>query len=90
MNSLRLVRARLRGFLRKEQLEQEIEEELRFHVAMRTEENIARGMAPAAAAEQARRQLGTSTVLKTRGEMSPGAARSRRSRRTFATARACC
>ena len=43
---LRRARARLRGLLRKKSVEREMEEELRFHLRMRAEENVRRGMAP--------------------------------------------
>ena len=64
MNWLRLIRARVVGFFQKEELEHEIDEELQFHVAMRTEENIRRGMSPAEAARQARRQFGNVDHIK--------------------------
>ncbi|CAA9257935.1 MAG: Acidobacterial duplicated orphan permease (function unknown) [uncultured Chthoniobacterales bacterium] len=64
MNWLRLIRARVVGFFRKEELEGEIDEELRFHVAMRAQENIARGMSPAEAAREARRQFGNVNHIK--------------------------
>ena len=64
MNWLRVIRARVVGLFRKEELEQEIDEELRFHVAMRTEENIARGMSPPDAARAAQRQLGNVDLIK--------------------------
>jgi len=47
MNWLRLVRTRLFGLLHKRQVEAEMEEELRFHLAMRAEENVTRGMSQA-------------------------------------------
>jgi hypothetical protein len=40
------MRARLRGLLRKRSVEREMEEELRFHIRMRAEENLRRGMTP--------------------------------------------
>src|ERR1700730_17692838 len=64
MNWFRVVRARLFGLLHKTQLEEEMEEELRFHLAMRTQENIARGMSAAEAAVQAHRQFGNITLLR--------------------------
>ena len=64
MNWLRIVRARVVGFFRKEELEGEIDEELRFHVAMRTQENIARGMSPVEAAQAAERQFGNVDHIK--------------------------
>jgi predicted permease len=64
MNWLRVVRARVIGFFRKEELEEEIDEELRFHVAMRTQENIARGMSPSEAAREAQRRFGNVDHIK--------------------------
>ena len=64
MKLLRLIHARWRGLSRKAELEQELDEELRFHIAMRTEEKIARGMAPAAAAAEAQRELGNINLIK--------------------------
>jgi len=52
------------GLFRKEELDQEIEEELQFHLAMRTQEKIARGMDPAEADAEARRQLGNINLVK--------------------------
>jgi hypothetical protein len=64
MNWLRVIRTRVTGFFRKEELEEEIDEELRFHVAMRTQENIARGMSPAEAKREALRQFGNVDHIK--------------------------
>ena len=44
MFSLRLIYTRLYGLLHKGRVEQEMEEELRFHLRMRTRENIEHGM----------------------------------------------
>jgi putative ABC transport system permease protein len=55
---LRLVRARLRALLRKRSVEREMEEELRFHLRMRAEENLRRGMTPAEAERAALRSFG--------------------------------
>ena len=54
----RLARTRLRGLLRKGSVEREMEEELRFHLRMRAEENVRRGMTPEEAARAARRSFG--------------------------------
>ena len=70
MNYLRVARSRIAGFLRKETLEQEIDEELRFHLAMRAQENVARGMSPARSrAGGATGSLATSTASRMRGAM---------------------
>lgn len=58
MNGLRVARARMVGILRKAQLEDELDEELRFHLAMRAQENVARGMTETEALRSASRQFG--------------------------------
>ncbi|HWW75450.1 MAG TPA: permease prefix domain 1-containing protein, partial [Pyrinomonadaceae bacterium] len=55
---LRLARTRLRGLLRKRSVEREMEEELRFHVRMRAEENVRRGMTPEEAERTALKSFG--------------------------------
>src|SRR4030095_1392701 len=55
---LRLIYTRLYGLLRKGRVEQEMEEELRFHLRMRTWENIKHGMKPDEAELEARRRFG--------------------------------
>jgi predicted permease len=55
---LRLLRARLRGLLRRRSVEREMEEEMRFHLRMRAEENVRRGMAPEEAERAALRSFG--------------------------------
>ncbi|HEX8679892.1 MAG TPA: ABC transporter permease [Chthoniobacterales bacterium] len=64
MKLLRLARARLTGLFRKEELAAEIEDEVQFHVAMRTREYIARGMSPAEAAREAQRKFGNVGLIK--------------------------
>ncbi|MCP3141579.1 ABC transporter permease [Pyxidicoccus xibeiensis] len=49
----------LRSLLRREHLEDDVAEELEFHLAMRTEEYVARGMTPEAAREEALRRFGS-------------------------------
>ncbi|HEY0324287.1 MAG TPA: ABC transporter permease [Pyrinomonadaceae bacterium] len=61
---LRLVRARLRGLLRKASVEREMEEELRFHLRMRAEENVRRGMTKEEAQRAALRSFGSWTRIK--------------------------
>ncbi|HEX8354383.1 MAG TPA: ABC transporter permease [Pyrinomonadaceae bacterium] len=55
---LRIARTRLRGLLRKKSVEREMEEELRFHVRMRAEENVRRGMTPDEAERAALKSFG--------------------------------
>ncbi len=56
--------ARLKGLLRKDQLDRELDEELRSHVEMRAADNLAAGMSPEAARFDAQRRFGNSTLLK--------------------------
>src|SRR5215208_3265795 len=58
MKWLNLVRARLRGLLRREAVLQDIDEELRSHVEMETQANIGRGMTPDEARLAALRSFG--------------------------------
>lgn len=58
MHAIRVARARLTGLFRKEQLEDELDEELRFHLAMRAQENIAGGMSEPDALRSASSQFG--------------------------------
>jgi hypothetical protein len=55
---LRLIYSRLYGLLRKNRIEQDMEEEMRFHLRMRTRENIERGMKPDEAGREARLRFG--------------------------------
>ena len=55
---LRLIYSRLYGLLRKNRIEQEMDDEMRFHLLMRTRENIVRGMEPDEAEVEARRRFG--------------------------------
>src|SRR5262245_48199104 len=64
---LRLIYTRLYGLLRKSRIEQEMEEEMRFHLRMRTRENIERGMRPDEAERAARRRFGNMGHLKDLG-----------------------
>jgi putative ABC transport system permease protein len=55
---LRLIYSRLYGLLRKNRIEQEMDDEMRFHLLMRTRENIWRGMRPDEAEREASRRFG--------------------------------
>src|SRR5215468_4511955 len=55
---------RLLSLLRRERHEREMEEEMRFHLEMQTEQNLASGMAAEEARYAARRQFGNRTWLK--------------------------
>src|SRR5713226_2318002 len=58
MEWLRIFSARLRGLFRKQQLDGELDAEVRAHLEMLTEENIRRGMSPVEARYAARREFG--------------------------------
>jgi predicted permease len=55
---LRLIYSRLYGLLRKNRIEREMDDEIRFHLLMRTRENVERGMRPDEAEREARRRFG--------------------------------
>src|SRR5437899_2117127 len=57
---------RLRASLRKDQLEDQLDAELQFHLEMRTQEFIATGMEPEEARRRAARLFGNQTLLKER------------------------
>src|SRR6476661_6555890 len=56
---LRHLAVRLGSLFRRERLEQELDAELRYHVDMLVEQNVAAGMSPAAARREALRVFGT-------------------------------
>ena len=55
---MRGLRVRWRAIVRREAVERELDEELRYHIELRTEENIAKGMSPQEARRAARIELG--------------------------------
>ena len=57
---------RLLGTLRKNKLEEQLDQELQFHIEMRMREFIAEGMTPEEACYRARRIFGNRTLLKER------------------------
>src|SRR4028119_1400891 len=61
---LRYTYLRLKGLLRKEQVEEEMDAEMRFHLLMRTRENIEHGMTPESAVWDARRRFGNLEHIK--------------------------
>lgn len=61
---LRVLASRLRGLLTRQQLDQDFEQELDSHLALLTEENLRRGMAPDEARRAARVRLGGVTQLR--------------------------
>src|SRR5262245_1250273 len=58
---------RVRGLWRSETIHQEITDELQFHIDMRVEENIRRGMSPDEARRDAERNFGNLTRIKEQG-----------------------
>src|SRR5262245_46209357 len=67
MRWLRSLFRRVRGLVRAEAIHREIDEETRFHIEMRTEENIRRGLSPEEARRDAERQFGNLARIKERG-----------------------
>ena len=55
--------ARLRGLWRRDQLDADLNEELRSHIAMRANDNVAARMNAQEARYDARRRFGNSTLL---------------------------
>jgi putative ABC transport system permease protein len=56
--------ARLRGMVRRNRLDQELDEELRSHLEMRAADNLAAGMPPEQARYEAQKRFGNTTLLK--------------------------
>lgn len=56
--------SRLKGLLQIRQLERDLDEELRAHIEMRMQDNIAAGMSSQEARYDAQRRFGNSTLLK--------------------------
>src|SRR5918997_6780176 len=63
----KLFRDRLRALLHSDAVHREIDEEMRFHIEMRTEENVRRGMPPDEARRDAERRFGRLTRIKEMG-----------------------
>src|SRR6266403_2703277 len=57
---------RVRYTLQKRRLEENLDDELQFHIEMRTREFVAAGMAPEEARRHALKQFGNSTLLRER------------------------
>ena len=64
MRRLKLIRARLYGLFFKQRVEEEMDEEMRFHIQMKTQENIGRGLAPEEARLEALRRFGNMGRIK--------------------------
>jgi len=55
---------RLKGTFQREKLERELDEEMRSHLEMRTQEQVQAGLTPEEANRRARRQFGNTTLMK--------------------------
>ena len=55
---------RVKGMLHVGRLERELDEELRAHIEMRAQDNMAKGMTPEEARYDAQRRFGNSTMMK--------------------------
>src|SRR3954469_15702054 len=62
MGHIRDLYRRVMGLLGSERIDDEIDEEVRFHLEMRTDENIRAGMAPEEARREAERRFGNATL----------------------------
>ncbi len=58
MNGLRSLQLGIRSLLRRDRVEEELDEELRFHLDMETARHLKRGLSPAAARREALRTFG--------------------------------
>ncbi|MFN2567898.1 MAG: ABC transporter permease [Gemmatimonadaceae bacterium] len=66
MSIWRAARSGLRSLVRRERVEQELDDELRHYLAMAAQENVRRGMSPEAAERAARVQMGGLEATKAR------------------------
>jgi putative ABC transport system permease protein len=64
---LKALYRRARALLRSEAIHREIDEEMQFHIDMRTEENVRAGMTPGKARREAERRFGNWTRVKEQG-----------------------
>jgi hypothetical protein len=63
MDKLSQLWRRLLFYARRNRFDRELEEEMRFHLEMKAEENLAGGVSPAEARYAAQRQFGNQTLL---------------------------
>jgi predicted permease len=64
MTSLRIIPTRIAGLFSKRRIDDEIADELRFHLRMRVEENVRRGQSLEEAEQNARRAFGNLELIK--------------------------
>jgi predicted permease len=64
LNQILQLWRRLRFYLRRDQFDRGLAEEMQFHLELKAEENVRAGMAPAEALAAARRQFGNQTLLR--------------------------
>jgi putative ABC transport system permease protein len=64
---LKALYRRVRALARSESIHEEIDEEMRFHIDMRAEENVRRGMSAGEARREAERRFGGLTRMRERG-----------------------
>src|SRR5262245_66163655 len=64
MDKLSQLWRRLLFYARRDRFDRELEEEMRFHLEMKAEENLAAGVSPEEAGYAARRQFGNQTLLR--------------------------
>lgn len=64
MDKLSQLFRRLLFYMRRDQFDRELEEEMRFHIEMKAKENLASGVSPEEARYAAQRQFGNQTLLR--------------------------
>ena len=81
---------RVRDSFHKQKLEDQLHDELQFHIEMRTQEFVAAGMAHEEARRRALKQFGNSTLLRERTRDMDTSACSKLCCKIFAMASVCC
>ena len=84
------LRDRIRALRDSDAVHREIDEEMRFHLDMRAEENVRRGMSPEDARREAERRFGRLTRIKEMGYEVREEASWKHCGKTRATAYECC
>ena len=87
---LHSLRLRLRALIRRSRLEQDLQDEMAFHLAMREEKERQAGTPADQARIRARRQFGNVGVLKNRTQMCGSGHGSRTLAKTRGSPCACC
>ena len=90
MDKLSQLWRRLLFYARRDRFDRELEEEMRFHLEMKAEENLAAGVWPEEARYAAQRQFGNQTLLREASREMWSSDHLETLCRICATARECC